>query len=183
MDPVARGVCIAVGGKQLLGPDGVMPVVQVLRDNFAPEAIDSKYQHVVRFLHFKRAEKTMGLCLARFDLPRREAESWIRMGGLSPETSAPISRMQNASLSELIKRRRRPACRGIWVRLRRQGKWGDNWVQWDVQFGKMFRWRRKCRQRPRATRATAILKHGLLSVKQRGICPKRSVVGGREVSR
>ena len=52
MDPVVRDARMAVGNEQLLDPDSVPKILQVLRDYFAPGALDSIYQEVVRFSHF-----------------------------------------------------------------------------------------------------------------------------------
>ena len=51
MDPVAREVCMAAGSDQILGADGVMKIVKLLNDYFAPDAADSVHQAVACFFN------------------------------------------------------------------------------------------------------------------------------------
>ena len=57
---VARDVCMAAGSEQSLEPDAAMEITQVLRDYFVPDALNSVYQKLVRFLRHKRATLAMG---------------------------------------------------------------------------------------------------------------------------
>ena len=57
---VARDACAAAGSEQSLEPDAAMEITQVLHDYFVPDALDSVYQKLVRFLRHKRAALAMG---------------------------------------------------------------------------------------------------------------------------
>ena len=59
MEPIACDVGMVVGSGGLLEPDGAHVFLQALRDNSAPDAIDARYQDVVRFSDFNRATRTM----------------------------------------------------------------------------------------------------------------------------
>ena len=84
---------------QLLGAGGMMKITEVLSDYFAPDAIVSVNQEVVRFSHFKRTTPTTGGYPVRPDSLRRRTESRARVGGLSSETFGSNSCMRNAPLS------------------------------------------------------------------------------------
>ena len=99
ISPVAREVCVAADNDQLLDQSGAAKILQVSRDYFASEAAGPIYQEVVRFLQFKRTAHMMDEYLAPLDLLRRPAESRVQTGGVSPETFAPSSCLQNACLS------------------------------------------------------------------------------------
>ena len=38
MDPLAREVCMAAGSNQIMGPDGLMEIMQLSNGYFAPDA-------------------------------------------------------------------------------------------------------------------------------------------------
>ena len=81
---VAREVCMAGESDVIAGPDGAKRISELLRDYFAPEALDSVYQEVVRFSQFGRAAQTTDGFLVRLDLPRKKAASKKQgAGGLS----------------------------------------------------------------------------------------------------
>ena len=84
----------------IAGPDGAKRISELLRDYFAPEALDSVYQEVVRFSQFGRAAQTTDGFLVRLDLPHKKAASKKQGGGWAfPEVFASALRMPNASLS------------------------------------------------------------------------------------
>ena len=67
----------------IAGPDGAKRISELLRDYFAPEALDSVYQEVVRFSQFGRAAQTTDGFLVRLDLPHKKAAS-KKQGGEGP---------------------------------------------------------------------------------------------------
>ena len=62
----------------------------MLHDYLAPEAADSTYQEVARFLHLKRTAHTMGEYLASLDSLPRRAGARTQMGVAFPATFVPI---------------------------------------------------------------------------------------------
>ena len=70
----------------------------MLRNYFAPGAVDAVYQDAVRFPRFKWAALFMGELSAKFDLLRRKAESRMRPGSTLPGVFAPVPCSQNAFL-------------------------------------------------------------------------------------
>ena len=78
---------------------GAEEILTILRDHLAPEAADSAYRGVVRFLQFKRAGLTIDVHTVGFDLLRRNAESKMQMGGAAPVASVSVQRMQRAAFS------------------------------------------------------------------------------------
>ena len=122
LDPVARDVCLAVGREQLLEPEGVMKISQVLHDYFTPDARDSAYQGVVRLLHIKRATQTTDGYPARFDLLRTEAEARMPMGGFFRRHLPPDCVCGMRPYPGLMSRLFWLARRGIWGWVRRAGR-------------------------------------------------------------
>ena len=114
MGPAARDVCMVVGGEQLWESDGVTKSMQMLRDSFAPEALNFVRREVARFMHFKRSTHTMEENLVRFDLLRSKTESRMLMGGPSPKTFGSILRMQETSLSRTDKSLVSVSAQGDW---------------------------------------------------------------------
>ena len=53
MEPTAQDVCTAMGSNKLMEPDGVGRALRMLRNYFAPGAVDAVYQDAVRFPRFK----------------------------------------------------------------------------------------------------------------------------------
>ena len=49
MDSAAREVCAAAGRGVIMGREGAMKITVLLRDYFAPDAVESAYQEVARF--------------------------------------------------------------------------------------------------------------------------------------
>ena len=60
--------------------DGAERVLNTLRDYFAPEAVDSAHQKVVRFLQFRCTDQAMGEYFAEFDLLGRRTDSKMHIG-------------------------------------------------------------------------------------------------------
>ena len=65
---------------------------------FRPGAARAGYQEVIRFMHFKRPDRTTAVYLTEFELPRRKAEAKIVLGGGSPPEFVPIVSTRNATL-------------------------------------------------------------------------------------
>ena len=63
-----------------------------------PDAVDLVYQGVPRPPQFKRSTQTTDEYFAKFDLPRRKAESRMQMDRASPEAFVSIARAQIPSL-------------------------------------------------------------------------------------
>ena len=51
---IARKVCVPVGKDSVGNADGVALILRISRGRFAPEAIDSIFQDMVKISHFKR---------------------------------------------------------------------------------------------------------------------------------
>ena len=54
MATAARQVCMAAGSDVLMDADGAEKISAITFDNCVPEAMDSVYQEIARFLQFKR---------------------------------------------------------------------------------------------------------------------------------
>ena len=99
MGTVAHQVCSAAGSDIVANNDGVDRILAILRAYFAPEAVESGNQEVVRSPQLKRTAQTVDVYLAEFDLLLRQAGSKMRKGGDRPESSESVLCIRNASLS------------------------------------------------------------------------------------
>ena len=86
-----------VRGK-LLEPDGANLALTVLRDYFAPDALDAVHQEVVHFSSSKRTTQTMDNCMVKIDLFRKVADGRLQPGGISPGAFAAEWCSKKASL-------------------------------------------------------------------------------------
>ena len=77
---------------------GVAKTSDVLRNYFAPEAVDAIRQQVMRFTRSRRTDQSVDEYIAEFDLLRRKAESKMEMGAGFPEPFVSILRAYNAAL-------------------------------------------------------------------------------------
>ena len=68
-------------------------ISNISRAYFSPEAADSVFQGVARYLRPKWADQTMDFFLVEIDLLRRRAESNTQMGGTFPEAFVSAMRM------------------------------------------------------------------------------------------
>ena len=75
-------------------------IPHILRERFAPDAIDSVFQDVAKFMYFNRMDQKMGTYLLEFDMLRRKAEARMLIGSGFPDECVSALRTQNASLSE-----------------------------------------------------------------------------------
>ena len=63
MDDVARQVCMTAGKDHVMNIDAPQQLPAIMRERFAPDAIDSLYREVVLFLHFKRTDQPVDMYL------------------------------------------------------------------------------------------------------------------------
>ena len=88
-------------GKDLIAnQDGAQQILRILRERFAPDAIDAIIQEVAKFMNFKRADQTMDVYLLEFDVLREKAQAQMATGGGFPGEFASAHCMQNAALPE-----------------------------------------------------------------------------------
>ena len=80
--------------------DGVGQILRILRERFAPDAIDSILQDMIKFLYFKRTEQTMDTYIMEFEISRGKAEPPVLMGSRFPDALVSVLCMQNAALSK-----------------------------------------------------------------------------------
>ena len=80
MTSVAHQVCFPAGGEHVENNDGAPCMPAILRDYFAPEAVDPINQEVVRLTQYRRADQPIDEYLPEFVLLRRRAESDMEMG-------------------------------------------------------------------------------------------------------
>ena len=100
MTDVTRNVCMSVG-KYVAGYVGrVARILRVLRERFAPDAIDSTFQEMVRFMCSKRTDQYMETYLMRFDMMRQNAAARMLRRSGCPDEFVSILCMQNAALSK-----------------------------------------------------------------------------------
>ena len=83
--------------------DGVRRILRILRERFAPDAIDEIYQEVAKLVDAKRTDQTMGAFLKEFDVLREQAEARMAMGSAPPDDFALIICMQDAPLPKRAK--------------------------------------------------------------------------------
>ena len=55
MTDVASKVCVSAGKEVAGNVDGAAHILRILRGRFAPDAIDSIAQDMVKFMYFRRA--------------------------------------------------------------------------------------------------------------------------------
>ena len=53
--------------------DDVMRILEIPRNYFGPGAVDSIYQEVVRFLRYRRTDRSIDVYIAEFDLLLRKS--------------------------------------------------------------------------------------------------------------
>ena len=109
--PAPRQVCLAESSDFLDSSDGVSKILDILRNYFAPEAVDAIHQRVMRFMRFRRTDQSIDEYIAKFDLLSRKAESKMEMGAGSPEQFVSILRMGDAALSRHEKTLVMASCR------------------------------------------------------------------------
>ena len=98
MDNVARQARPHAGGDASMNVQGAEKVVNILCENFAPDAVDSIFQDAARFLQFEMTDQRTAATLAEFDKLRCGAESKIQMDGAAPGQFAPAPCVKKATL-------------------------------------------------------------------------------------
>ena len=76
---------MSVGTDAIGNVDGAAHILRNLRERFAPDAIDSVFQAMLRFTYSGRADLTMGAYLMKFDMLRRKAEARMVTGSGFPD--------------------------------------------------------------------------------------------------
>ena len=97
MSDVAREVCLSVGRDVIDNLDGAEQISRSLRERFAPDAIDSIFQDMAKFMYSKRAGQNMDARIADFETLRERAESRMVMGSGPPGEFVSVLCMQNAA--------------------------------------------------------------------------------------
>ena len=88
-------------GKDVIGNTvGAEQLLRILRERFAPYAIDSISQDMVKFTYFKRTDQNMGTYLMEFDMLRRKAEAHVLAGSGFPDEFVSVLRTQYAALTK-----------------------------------------------------------------------------------
>ena len=100
MTDVTRKVCVSAGKDVIGKTDGAAHILRILRERFAPDAIDCIFQEVVTFMSFKRTDQGMDTYLMEFDMLRQKAEARILMGSGVPDEFVSAMCMQDAALSK-----------------------------------------------------------------------------------
>ena len=85
MAPAPRQVCVTEGSDISDHSDRVAKILEILRNYFAPEAVDAIHQQVMRFTRFRRTDQSIDEYTAGFDLLCWKAESNVEMGAGFPE--------------------------------------------------------------------------------------------------
>ena len=83
-----------------MGLGGVTKIMQLLSNYLAPDAADSAYPEVARFLQFKCTTQMTDEYLVRFDQSRSRAEPKPQMGGAFPGKVASVLCMRNAYIPQ-----------------------------------------------------------------------------------
>ena len=76
------------------------PILEILRKRFAPDAIDSILQEMVKFTYFTRTDQNMDATLMKFAKLSQKAEAGMLMGSGFPDECVPVLCMQNAALAK-----------------------------------------------------------------------------------
>ena len=100
MSDVARKVCLSVGRNVIGNLDEAEQISRIQRERFAPDAIDSIFQDLVKFMNFKRTKRKMDTYIMEFEMLRAKAASRTLMGSGFPDAFVSVSRMQIAALSK-----------------------------------------------------------------------------------
>ena len=109
VETVARQVCLAAGSDSVANNDGAEQILGILKDYFAPDAVDSAFQEVARFLQFKRTDQTMDVYPAQNGIGRC---GWL---GLSPKQLRRSCAGRTRRRQGKGNPRRRPVYRTTWV--------------------------------------------------------------------
>ena len=70
---------------------GVGQILRILTERFAPDAIDSIFQDMVKFMFFERTGQNMDTCKMKLHMSRQRAEARMIMGSGPPLRICPGS--------------------------------------------------------------------------------------------
>ena len=90
MSKVALKVCLSVGRGVIGNLDGAEQISKIPRERVAPDAIDSIFQDMVKFMYFKRTDQTMDTYTMEFETLRQKAESRMVVGAGFPDKFASV---------------------------------------------------------------------------------------------
>ena len=93
-----RGMCSAIGSGKLVEPNALVRALQVLRDYFAPAALDAVYRDAVNFWRLNRTAQSGDEYLVKSDLPRRKVQTCLHPRGSFPAAPATALCLRKASL-------------------------------------------------------------------------------------
>ena len=81
---VFRKVCMTVGEDVIGNLHGVARILRILRERFAPDAIDCIFQDMAKFMYFRRTGQNLDTYLTEFGTLRKKAEARMFMGSGPP---------------------------------------------------------------------------------------------------
>ena len=87
----ARKVCMAAGKDGVGNIDRAARILRILGERFAPEAIDSIFQDMAKFMYFERADQNSDMYLMEFDVLPQKAGARMLMGSGFPAEFAPCT--------------------------------------------------------------------------------------------
>ena len=93
----AQEMRLALGAPKLFAADGAEEILEELTAHYAPGALDTVYEDVVKFPNFLKTAETIDQFLAQFDLLRKLAERKMGGGRAFPDAFAAALRMGHAS--------------------------------------------------------------------------------------
>ena len=82
---IARKVCLPVGRDVNENSGGAQQILRIPRECFAPGAIDSIFQDMVKFTYSKRTGQNTDAFITEFEITREKAESRICLGSVYAE--------------------------------------------------------------------------------------------------
>ena len=100
MSDVGRKVCITVGQDVTGDVDGVAQISRILRNRFAPDAIDRIPPDMAKSLYFGRTDQNLETYLMEFDMLRQKAEARTPIGSRFPDEFVSVSCVQNTALTK-----------------------------------------------------------------------------------
>ena len=100
--------------------DGAAQILSILREQFAPDAIDIIFQDMVKFMYSKRTDRYMDTYLTKFDMLRQKAEARMLIESGLPDEFVSVLCMQNAALSKNAKTLVSPWTSRTWTSRSRQ---------------------------------------------------------------
>ena len=140
MADIARRKCMAVGDAHITNARRAQRILIILRERFAPVALDAICQEVAKFMNFKRAGQPTDVHLMEFDVLRDKADGQMAMGNGFQDEFVSILCMQNTPLSEMGNPWCWPVFAIRWRFRRRQIKCDDRLVRVEARPVEMYFW-------------------------------------------